>query len=257
MESLYICRIPDQILLPFQNLPASQIHILRRYAPLTEFRLVLLLAVFRNFFRVGSPGGHHAPLRVPGLPRLIPAPAHIRTADADACLRLKTPDHFIVPFPVINLTLSIGPFPAGSVKPHRKNFPVILQKLLKLSHKIIVILSAASIKRVVPVPGREIHAKGKPLLPAGIGDFPYHVPPAVFVRTQRNAVARVSAGPQAEAVMMLTGQDQSPHARIFGRPGPLPGIQPGGIKDFRAFRSVPPFLIRKGVDRKMNKSVKF
>ena len=56
---------------------------------------------------------------------------------------------------------------------------------------------------------------------------------------------------------MLAGEDEPGHPRRLDSPYPLAGVQAGGAEDSRVLCPVSPFPAGVGVQRKMNKSVKF
>jgi len=68
-------------------------------------------------------------------------------------------------------------------------------------------------------------------------------------------VFRVLARPQAEAIVVLGGQDQPLHASLFGDSRPLVGIQLSRIEQLGRFVAVAPFAIGERVQRKVDKAV--
>jgi len=63
-----------------------------------------------------------------------------------------------------------------------------------------------------------------------------------------HAVSGALRRPEAEAVVVLGGDDDAFYAGLFGNPHPLPAIQLSGVENFGAFRAVPPFQVGEGVD---------
>ena len=65
----------------------------------------------------------------------------------------------------------------------------------------------------------------------------------------------ILTGPQAESIVMFSGNYYSLHSRLFSYSCPLAGVQFGWVKLRRLLITITPFLIGKGVHIKMNKSV--
>ena len=62
--------------------------------------------------------------------------------------------------------------------------------------------------------------------------------------------------PEAEAVMVLGGDQHALNARLFDGFAPLVGIKPFGVKEGGVLRPIPPFPAGKGVDPEMEKGGK-
>ena len=122
--------------------------------------------------------------------------------------------------------------------------------------KIVVVGSARPVEGMMPVPGREIDAEFQPPPAAGVGEFPDNVARSVFVRAPGHGVVPIPAGPQAEAVVVLAGEDGPAHPGVPDAPGPLVRIQPRGSEAGGRLRTVPPLPAGEGVHRKMDKGVK-
>ena len=173
----------------------------------------------------------------------------------DACPRLQCPNDGIVPIPVVVLLLAIGSLAASAVKPDCADVAVIRQQLRQLGNEVVVICLAGAVEGLVSVPGGEIHAEFQPILAAGCGNLRHHVALAVFPGTGGNAVACVAAGPEAEAVVVLAGEDQALHPCIPDSRSPLVRVQLHGVENGGGFGAVAPFLVGEGVDGEMHKGV--
>ena len=115
--------------------------------------------------------------------------------------------------------------------------------------------SGRAVVLVVAVPGRKIDAELQPVLAAGVGDLPHHVALAVLPRAVLHRVLGVLARPEAEAVVVLAGEDQPAHAGLLGRADDLVGVEVGGIEDFLRLVAVAPFLVGEGVDGEVQEAV--
>ena len=109
----------------------------------------------------------------------------------------------------------------------------------------------------MPVPGREIDAEFQPPPAAGVGEFPDNVARSVFVRAPGHGVVPIPAGPQAEAVVVLAGEDGPLHAGGLDAVCPLVRIQPGGIEEDRGLRAVAPLPVGEGIDGKVDEGIEF
>ena len=111
--------------------------------------------------------------------------------------------------------------------------------------------------RVVPVPGRDVHAELEAVLPACVRDFPEHVSLPVPPGRLRYGVAAHRAGPQAEPVMMLGRDEDSLETGGLRRGGPLAAVQVRGVEEVLGLGSVAPFLSGECVRPEMTEHVHF
>ena len=119
---------------------------------------------------------HHRPLGMAGHPRLITAPADIRTEIIENHrLGLVPADQFDIPGKIVFLPFALRPLAAGVVKPHIKNLPVFCQQLRQLIAEIVVVRRRPVIF-AVPVPGRQIKAEFDAAPAAGLRCLPHHIP---------------------------------------------------------------------------------
>ena len=67
----------------------------------------------------------------------------------------------------------------------------------------------------------------------------------------------VASLPQAQPIVMFHRNQHQLHARRFGHPTPLIGIQRiAGIEQLRIFLATPPFFPREGIDANVDKTSK-
>ena len=212
----------------------------------------------RRGFAAGEPElfRDHAPLAGPRYAGLVAAPAHVRPANGNAGLRLEFTHRGVVAVPVVCLFFAVGTLAAGAVEPHAEQVAVVRQQLRQLGAVIVVVGLALPIQRAVAVPGGQVHPEPQPGPFAGLGRFFHHVAFAAPEGGILHAVLRIGAGPQAEAVVVLGGQDQPGHAGGLCRRRPLVRVQLFRVEDRFALRAVAPLLIGKGVHRKMDEGVK-
>src|SRR4029079_5998255 len=86
---------------------------------------------------------------------------------------------------------------------------------------------------------------------AGVHELAHHVAAAAPERRALDRVLRGLRRPQAEAVVMLRGENHRAEAAGPGRTRPLPGVELRGREDRRALRAVAPLSVGEGVDAEM------
>ena len=110
---------------------------------------------------------------------------------------------------------------------------------------------------MIPIPGRQIDGKLQAVFLAGIRHIADKVSFPLFPGSGSHRKIGIGRGPQAESVMMFTGQQDHLHSGLFRRPCPLSGIQFSRVEDGRVFFPRPPFHIGKGIHAVTDKTGKF
>ena len=253
---IHLGRIPDKFSCIADNRSAADVLVLRvNFAG--EFSVIRLLRFRCRAFCIPQLCGNHAPLSFPAMPGLVAAPAHIGTADIQNRIRLQFAQYCIVAFPIVNLLFAVFALTTGTVKPEAENISVVCCKLSQLGNEIIIIRFPLPIACIVTIPRGEIDTKLDTAAPAGIRYLAHNIALTVFPRTVLDAVLGVGARPQAEAVMVLAGQNQRLHAGTFDCGNPLVGIQRIWVEQRRVFGAVAPLAVREGIHAEMGKGVKF
>ena len=121
-------RIPYQLLLALNDAPAAEI-LFARFIAARKLPVIGLLRLFLDRFILTQRRRNDAPLRLPAMPRFIPAPANVRSAYRDGGIRLQFPNQGVVRLPIVFLTLAIRTFAAGAVKPDAEYLAVAGQEL--------------------------------------------------------------------------------------------------------------------------------
>ena len=250
---VHLRRVPDQVLFISQNGAAAQILIPCLDGALPEGGIICLLAVSGDFLRIDGAPRHHAPFGGAGVSCLVAAPADIRPAHMNAGIGLQVANHSIVTIPVIDLLFAIGAFPTGAIQPYSEDVPVAGEQLRQLGDKVIIVRLSRAVQRMMPVPWRQVHPEADTARLAGPRRFGHHIHRA---GAGSHGVLRVAAGPQAETVVVLAGQNQASHASGFDGLHPLDWIQFRGVEQGRTFRAIAPFLVGKGVHGKVHEGVK-
>ena len=254
--SIHLGRIPDKFSCIADNRSAADVLALRvNFAG--EFSVIRLLRFRCRAFCIPQLCGNHAPLGFPAMPGLVAAPAHIGTADIQNRIRLQFAQYCIVAFPIVNLLFAVFALATGTVKPEAENISVVCCKLSQLGNEIIIIRFPLPIACIVTIPRGEIDTKLDTAAPAGIRYLAHNIALSVLPRAVFYAVLGVGARPQAEAVMVLAGQNQRLHAGTFDCGDPLVGIQRIGVEQRRGFGAVAPLAVREGIHAEMGKGVKF
>src|SRR2546423_13630529 len=87
-----------------------------------------------------------------------------------------------------------------------------------------------------------------PFALAGLGDPAPPSPSPAAPRAPRHGVLGEPAGPEAEAVVMLGGENQRAGAAGSGGAGPLPRVQARRVEHRRVLAAVAPLAVGEGVD---------
>ena len=131
---------------------------------------------------------------------------------------------------------------------HRPVFGEQLTQLIAIVHEIL----RRAVVLVISVPRREIDAKSQPLTAARLRDLLHRV---ATEGTVLDRMLRVSRRPQAEAVVVLAGEDQPFHPALFRRAHDLVGIEVRWIEHRGRLVAVPPLAVRECVHREVDKAV--
>ena len=190
--------------------------------------------------------GQHAPFALAGQPVFVAHPADVGPHAEDHGLGLQLADDLDVAVPVVDLPLAVGPFAAGAVPPDLGDLAVVGQQLAELV-LVVVVVGVGAVGLLVAVPGREIDAELEARLAAGVGHLLDHVALAAAPRAVLHAVLGVLARPEAEAVVVLAGEDEQLHAGLLAGRGPLVGVEGRGIEELRVFLALAPLAVGEGV----------
>ena len=91
----------------------------------------------------------------------------------------------------------------------------------------------------------------------GLCDFAHHIALARSPRAVADGVIGGRGGPQAEAIVMLAGEDDAAHATIGKGADNGVGIEGGGIEDVGILIAVAPFLVGERVDGEVEEGGEF
>ena len=139
----------------------------------------------------------------------------------------------------------------GTIEPHLKNVAILRHQFLQLVVVIGDILLCA-IAGLMTVPWREVHAEAYAVFAAGVRQFTHDIALEGRVGDVVVGVARV---PQAEAVMVLAGEDDALHARLDNRLHPLFAVESGRVESAGWSVTIAPFLVQKGVGPEVDKCI--
>ena len=218
------------------------------------------------------------PLGLPCPAAFVAAPSRVRPVDGDHRHRRELVDEVIPRGYLVRLMLPLGLRRAGAVEPDLVYGPVLGQQLEKLAEEIRVVVVHVVVEgagvlerpirrqrdrlpadlRAVAVPPavangldhvgrRKIHAELEVVLFARGRQVGHHVALAGPPRAACDAVGGVSAGPEAEPVVMLDGERDHRHAGRLRREDPLLAVEGGRVEDVGVFLARPPVKVRKRV----------
>src|ERR1019366_1801514 len=197
------------------------------------------------------------PARFARYAALVAHPAHVGAYVAEYHrIRLHGADRFPGARPVVVSVLIDGAFVArpavvtvaavGAIVPHFEDRPVPGEQLAKLRAISLDILRRA-VLRAVAVPRRKIDAELHVMARRGLRDIAHHIALPLAPRALRYRVVGGPRRPQAEAVVMLAGQNHAAHSGVRQRGNDCVGIELPGVEQIWVFVAVTPFLIRERV----------
>ena len=159
--------------------------------------------------------------------------------------------------PVVILFLSVGTFSVGTIEPLLENRAVgASQNAFQGLDKDIVI-GGGTVSRVMPVPGGDIHSELDSFPGAGLGEFFQDISLSVPPGTFPYGVFGNRAGPQAEAVVVLGGDDDALETGCLGRSHPLVAVQVCGVEEVFGFGAFSPFQAGEGVGAEVTEHIQF
>ena len=199
------------------------------------------------YFSIGIIIRHNAPLALSADSGFVAAPAHIGSRDIDYGLGLILSDSIIKSLPVIFLFFPVFAFAAGTVKPDAENITVTGKQLRKLILEICIISITLTVSFFVSVPRGKIYAEFKAVFPAGVRQLTDNISVTVFPFAGFNTVIGIFARPQAETVMMFSGQNYTFDMGELAESRPLSAIKFLGIKQLGIFVAVSPFAVGKSI----------
>src|ERR1041384_7841685 len=198
---------------------------------------------------VGNGGGiHGGPVGFGGQPFFVADPADVgaRVGEDDR-RRLERVDQAEDPGPVVHLAAAVGSLAVGAVEPDLADGSVLAEQLGELRGVQIVVARGVAVGGLVPVPRREVEPRLELLRPACLHELPDQITPAAAPGAPRHRVRGGPGGPEAEAVVMLRGEDHRAESGRARRGRPLPGIECPGREDRRVLLSVAPLPVGEGV----------
>ena len=100
-----------------------------------------------------------APFCRPGNAGLVPAPAHIGSADVDDCFGLQGADQGEISFPVVVLDLAVLSFTVGAVEPDGEDRAVVGEQLGELVDEEVVVGDALPVGGLGAIPRGQVDAE--------------------------------------------------------------------------------------------------
>ena len=138
-----------------------------------------------------------------------------------------------------------------TVEPHFEDVAVVRQQFCKLV-AVVIDVSRSAVVGVVAVPGGEVDAELQAILAAGVAHFADKV---AAVRGVHDVVLRVLRVPEAEAVMVLRGQDYALEARAADYVRPLARVAGCRVEDLLALVAVAPLQVGESVRSEMDEDI--
>ena len=197
-------------------------------------------------------GIHRGPVGIARRAAFVAAPAYVGTSiGKHHRVRLQAAHQSEDARPVIDLAAPVGSLAIGAVEPHLGDRPVVCEQLGQLIAIEVVVARRIPVHWRVAIPRRQVQPGPQPLGATGVGELLHHVAGAAAPRASRHGVLGHPAGPQAEAVVVLGGENERSGPSGFGGTGPLSGVEGAGGEDGGILASVAPLTIGEGVDAEM------
>ena len=207
-----------------------------------------------------------APARVGRLAGLVADPAQVGAAEVAEEHGLRLPavargddlrprvvgllvDGALLAGPAVESVAAVG-----AVEPDLRERPVLREELLELA-QIVVAVGGRPVVGAVAVPGRKVEPGLDALGGAGIDELAHDVAPAAAPRRVADAVLRPLRRPEAEAVVVLGGEDEARHAALAGDARPLAAVERGGREDRGILVAVAPLEAGERVGREVDEAV--
>src|SRR6185312_1478012 len=169
---------------------------------------------------------HAGPAGFAGRALLVADPAHVGAGVGEHHgVGLQLAHGGVDARPVVGLLAAVRAFAVGAVEPHFHDLAVVGEQLGELGDVEIVVGRAAAVALRVAVPRRQVEACAQAFSAAGVGELAHHIAMAVVPRAVFHRVLRGGGGPQAEAVVVLGGEDHAAEAGLLRRARPLPRVQ--------------------------------
>src|SRR5438105_12656142 len=160
----------------------------------------------------------------------------------------------IVEFPSLVRAAIVTVAAVRAVEEDLENRTVAREQLAQLIAVVDEILRPPVIL-VVTIPRRQIDAEFETRSRAGFGDFFDDVPPPAAPGTVLDRVLGVLRRPEAEAIVVLAGENQALHPAVFRSRDDLVGIEVRGIENRRRFIAIAPLAVRECVHGEMEEAV--
>ena len=168
---------------------------------------------------------------------------------------MKGPDHVEVTLPVIGLGLAVGPLAIGSVHPNTEDGSVVGKEFYQLVDVVVVIGLALPVSGLGPIPGGQVDTELEAVTAGSLGNLADHIALASLPGRAGHAVLGVGTGPEAEAVVVLAGEDHPRHASGFKGLHPLVAVQVRRVEEGGILVAQAPFAVGHRVHAKVHESI--
>ena len=138
-----------------------------------------------------------------------------------------------------------------SVQPDFRDLSVTGEQFPELL-LIVADIILSPIGCLVTVPGGKVDAELQPVASAGLCEFADDVAGAVLIRRRGDRIVGELRRPEAEAIVMLSRQDDSLYAGGFEGPHPLLAVKPRRVEDSRIGVTVSPLAVRESIGPEMD-----
>ena len=137
-------------------------------------------------------------------------------------------------FPVIDLSFAVRTFAVGPIEPLLEDGTIVFVRVSQCFEKHFVIFFRA-VGRCVAVPGGDVDTELHPSPLARLRQLLQHIAFAVASRALAHRMPTLRIRPQAKAVVVLCGKDNTLKTSVLGHGNPLVAVEGCGIEDILSF----------------------
>ena len=144
----------------------------------------------------------------------------------------------------------------STVKPVFEELAILRGELVDLCVEDTLIFGL-TVVAAIAIPGGEIEAEEQAVLAAGLAQLAYQVAFAVLPRAVFDGIVGGLRGPEAEAIVVLGGEDDPLHPSTLEGGDPLLGVESLGSEGLRGGITVAPLEVVESIEPEVHEGVGF
>ena len=152
-------------------------------------------------------------------------------------------------------TAIIAIAPIRTVEPIFEQRPVVANQLFHLRMELVHVARLAVVLAIA-VPRRKVNTELQPIFMASIRKVAHHITLSILPRRILYGILRRSRRPEAEAVVVLGGQDDTLQSGRLNRTNPLFAIEVGRVECRSRRIAITPFQIIERIQSEMHERIR-